>query len=961
MNRIILMKCNPLSPPRMMLSTTSRQKQIPSSSLSPALRSGPMAGSGAYPQSKFLAAIRFLLLFLSMPLIAGAATPWATTSLDSGTAAGKVSAVAVDGAGRVHTICSVPRSSPDPESSARHALVYRMRASGSSGFTAGDDESAVVDFLTPAAEPVHISIDVTDDFTVQIAMVDAAGVVFVYERPNTFNPSWGVRVVSTQASASRNGGVSLRSRGDNGATTSAVAFTRNLGGLPGGVHFSEQGGDGPWSAPIDVMTGSGTGRSPVLVNTGYNSGPRMIVSFNATENRIQAAAYAWRAPDFTVAWRAPVEIAPAFTDTRVDAEARDGLIGVAFVSNIGFSGVRVHYASDRLNALGSWEVSEVARPPVDDPLGDVGFGPNVALAFDAESNPWVAYTHDVGLTAVRRTAEIHARRLLPGIAWEDHLVDTIPPVGSGRPQTDSISLDAGDNGDPALLYERQWSLGVSTNTFARPIADPWQLKPALDPAANRSNPALSAGVDGRLHLATVRPGGQFGFHVYSFFGKTQTQESVEALGYFRLIAMTSTPDGAQHLVAVRTSDGEAATGELVYSHRPAGGAFSNPVLIESEAIAVGAVEVLPIVLRSDQAGALYVLYHQVGTGLRLLKRSRLGALWEDQFSKGLIDSTSSMDLAVRGDGGFVFPILLVSGENSFFQLWTNIDMVTGTLTEELERSFWSSGGAISDVACMILPDGRPAGAWIGGGIINFLYPRPGDVPVASELASSGNFPDSMISMATIAGESRLFVYSSMGGGTLTDLRMTPIVEPFRYRSEVREVAQPQLELASVQVQPFSLATDSAGFPVIAMSLTPDVTIPSTIYLARPADALDQDGDGIPLLLEGAHCLNLNSPDPHTLLPVSEALPGWDDVVLRHYYRTPKVVGEFVYRYEASVDLRNWFEEVTVPDLIGVFGLIPASVVDQPGCWNGGVESRYFGGFMDENQRRFTRMRVLRDR
>lgn len=902
--------------------------------------------------------IRFLLLFLSSSMIAGA-TPWSTTPLNYGNETGAVSAVAVDSAGRVHAVYSVRR----PGSlGVVHNLVYQMRSNGSSGFTPTDEGTATFDTRPTDSPPLHVSIDVTDDFTVQIAMVDTAGVVRVYEKLNPSSPTWSTTVVSTLASTDGDGGVSLRSRGDNESGSSALTFTKDIGGDSGGVQFSEQESDGSWRTPIDIFTGVGTGISPVLVNTGFRFGPRMVISYNATANRIQAAAYAARAPDFTYSWRAPVEVAPASTATRLDAEAKDALIGVAFVTNDtahGESEVRVHYASDRLDGLGSWEVSDVASPSDVDPSGLVGFGPNVALAFDAECNPWVCYTHDVGIGFDRHTAEVHARRLLLGIGWEDSLVDSIPQTGTTLGLTDSLSLATGDNGDPALLYEREKRDGLSSPTFARPVAAPWQLNPTLNPGVERSQAAFTASSDGSLHLATVKSGGLFGFRVTTFSGDSETVDGVESPGFFPFIGMTSTPDGALHVVAVRTVASADTTGLLLYFRRPSGGTFSPPSIVGGSMSTVE-VESSPIVLRSDQAGALYLLCNSTESGLRLLKSSGPGALWIDQFPPGLVDPTSCTDLAVRAGGGYAFATCTDDG--SSFTLWSNIDPVSGALIEELESHEWLLPESVSAITCMILPDGRPAGAWVDDGIIHFTYPKPDGAFEAAILTSSGTFQNPAIALRNVAGEIRLFVYSSADGGTLSDLQVTPIFEPnFRYKYQVRTLFQPQLNLAAATSQAFSVAIDSSGFPAIAMTSISLPLIPSEIYLARPADALDPDGDNIPLLLEGAHCLDFSSPDPRTLLPTGQASSSAGGVVLSYFFRSHSVKGEYVYRYEASQDLQNWFEEVDVAGGIDVSAQIPTPIPDRPGCWSNGVLSRYFGNFLDANEQRFTRLKILRDR
>ena len=147
----------------------------------------------------------------------------------------------------------------------------------------------------------------------------------------------------------------------------------------------------------------------------------------------------------------------------------------------------------------------------------------------------------------------------------------------------------------------------------------------------------------------------------------------------------------------------------------------------------------------------------------------------------------------------------------------------------------------------------------------------------------------------------------------------------------------------------------------------------TVLLARPADALDDDGDGIPLLQEEAHCLDRFSPDSGDGLPTGFASRSADGEVLMGYsVRIPLVetaspepaglrAGEFVYSYQVSTLLDNWTPETFIPGSVEVVGSAAGAITADSVCIDRGISVRYSPGFVTENPRRFSRLEVTRDR
>jgi len=118
-----------------------------------------------------------------------------------------------------------------------------------------------------------------------------------------------------------------------------------------------------------------------------------------------------------------------------------------------------------------------------------------------------------------------------------------------------------------------------------------------------------------------------------------------------------------------------------------------------------------------------------------------------------------------------------------------------------------------------------------------------------------------------------------------------------------------------------LAVDPNGFPCVALSVQTQEG--SRVFFASPADAHDQDGDGIPLVTENAHCLD-PSAESGGMLPVTKVGAFSGEISVTTDYRRPsyhrsyfeRMVGEFQYNSMLSADLNAWYEVDVYEQLIG---------------------------------------------
>jgi hypothetical protein len=98
------------------------------------------------------------------------AIEWGLSGVTAAQEAGLASAVAVDRAGQVHIVYV-------EQTASGQALRYVLRSNRPAGFDAPSTLSAVTGEST---FPVHLAVDVSPAFTVQVAVVNAGGAVLLY-------------------------------------------------------------------------------------------------------------------------------------------------------------------------------------------------------------------------------------------------------------------------------------------------------------------------------------------------------------------------------------------------------------------------------------------------------------------------------------------------------------------------------------------------------------------------------------------------------------------------------------------------------------------------------------------------------------------------------------------------------------------------------------------------------------
>ena len=906
------------------------------------------------------------LLLPLLTLTTARAVDWETNeiSLPNSTEVVAISDVAVDAAGRTHTVFV--------QNFLEGVIVYRIRQSGSAGFS--DPENVKIPSV--GAEALHVSIDVTDDYTVQVAVLDELGMVRVYEKEE-LSTTWSETLVGTLGSTEPGAGIDILSQ-----ESGAVVYSRsNSGSNAGGVRFSSQSTDGSWSTPEDIVPGSNadTGLAPTLIATGNFRQPFMVVSYNRAENRVEESSLTRTLlPPQTLSWRAPREIAPAPAATRPDAAIGNGVIGVSFVSGT----TQVRFAEFQpLGPLGfgeeAWILSNVTSGNELEAGMVQSFGPSTALTIDAAGKPWVAYTRDQASGFNVRTRDIRARRFVPGTGWELSIVEapTSPTTGNTQ-NTSALHLASGQNGDPSLIYERDAG-ATSALVFARPETAPWVIgRPeSLEEFLQTTAPGIATGPAGAVHLVSstatgFAPSTPGPSQVVTFADGEETREVLPMPGPNRAHAATVTPDGVLHVLALRTAVMTNTSGELLYFRRAPGGSFTD-----TAPVSIAGADVAPVFLECDGSGTLYAAFVPTGGGAQIHELTSGATTWE-RITSISNPSILGMDLAVRSDGGVALSYFEFSGADSGdINLRANFNPSSEELTPLFDTYLVSAGDSVpKNTTCTI---SRITGvlAIAFGSRSGITYAEQRSIP-GFDLRTIGSaaFAGATTNLVLQGVDAHLFAHTDQDGGSLTHLsfRSGDFDSPVQTErfSVPGEALAPVGSLSGIDRTALAATFDSNGFPVVAAGFARPVVVGTldTVVLARPADALDDDGDGIPLLLEAAHCLDINR--ENSFLETAQGSTSTDNegrLSLRFNFRIPSTRraeeglairrGEFVYQLEATGNLITWTNE-----RVSSGGTIDLTFTDRgPICTLGGIAAVHAPEFVSNNPRRFTRLAIRRDR
>ena len=925
-----------------------------------------------------------LLWAVSSPT-AAFAVRWNTFSVAEGEEIGRRSETVIDHAGRVH----VAYLGLDGGS-----LRYLVRPDATTGFPT---ESEQVFGIGGGNTVVHFAISVTSDFVIQVALVTSNGNLIVRERAAELGAPWQTSISATGASAAAETGISLISRGYRGARASAVVYnaTPNVAGTSPtdslGVIFREQDpATGDWSTAISLTDGARSGLNPVIVTVPEPDGTTLPLRYvfyydnlsgrllTRTNRSLQPAAQFWSSPE-TVVELQGLPVAP-------EVAVAPGRLGISYVTikNGDPQENAVWYTEpDTSGGATTWSRRRLASLADIDSAAGESIAPLSAITLDPAGGAMVVYTviaSDPPDTVFTRS--IRAVRLTPGVGWSTAEIERRNPnFPNGLQITNGISLSSGRNGDPGLFFERDTGTR-SELVFARPANEAWGVgAPAItSQIAATYGPDITAAAGGGYHLiasarsalalnqpafpivATVLPGGR------------QTAESLPITAAdFIDNAITTAPDGSLHAFSLRKNG--IFSGELEYFTRRPGANF-----LLRTASGIGEVDPrYPLSCTTDDAGGIYVAYSAF-PGSPVVVYLPPGANdWQFIYFNESVTGIGAQ-MAVRGDGGIALG-LFDPLEDAFGEVAvvTNIDLATGRRASQFSRTSVEVIGTAEDVpenvACVFGHDGFP----------RLIYGAENSVVVSVRSAGGARFEQLEVAtgiagatVAATAAGGQIHVAAQLvdNGIAHFSFPQSGLIQP----QPVFPFANPAIGLASPETVPLAITVGDDGASIIATGLLrtfvtndPVITDPRdfTVVVARPNDALDQDGDGLNLLQEEAWCSDPLKPGPGNR-PRASATRDAATGSVTHSFSTviPGVpaglrrigepaYGEFEYLIEASADLQSWRVESSSSNIL-IFGTgiaIPAI----NGCSRITTGYTYRAFFLEPNPARFSRLSVIRDR
>jgi hypothetical protein len=914
-----------------------------------------MNGRSICRVSSWAAGVSGLLLFLFLHHEAPA-LDWDSRSIALGTNAGKSCAVGVDRAGRIHTVHS-------SETTTDKVLTYSMRPTPAEGFTTVIPLSSSAD---PDSAAAHVDIDITADFTVQIAVATVGGALLVYEKTASFPGFTQTLARSGVAMGSANGGVSLVAAG-NGMSFASIAYT----GSDGSLKFIEKGAGG-WSSAASVTSGSNTGLAPALIDTfgGLivpNPLNKAIFSYNDATDQIQASYFSL----ISGTWLAPENVAPAPVFTRPDADVHLGKQGVSYTLNHGSGETRTRQVRFAEGSSGSWTLRTVATS--DEMESDFDFfGTTTGMRFDAAGNARVAYKRDSFPILALFTRDIRVRHFNPATGWERTIVDTFVSR-----YTQDLDLAANEAGDPALVHDLDPGAEDSVFSLARPVSEPWVVPATpLTSFGHTFAPGLATGPDGTVYLAAgvANQAGIFDPRTYlspRLFAFRGNQVDTVNLGSSSnphvANAVTVTPDGVVHVVSLRVTTTSSTTGDLLY-FRVVNGLVADVTAVDDGGVDTNFADRGVLRLGANADGRLYLAFTRSAGGTAILTLppgSTLGPgqrPWEQFANVGI--TSPGYDLVVRPDDGVVLAYYLAGPRT--IRCYANVDLVTGaknaTFADGLYATLAVGTPAPPNVACSLTSAGVPKIAYCNDGAIRYLS-RSGSATTAHILADG--YPDSWVDFTTAGGISNIIAQSPVDGGSLFNHSFEEAA-PSTPLSSGR-FGTPGIGFSALGGEMVATA-DASGFPFVATGLlsggAPLFLFFDDVMVCRPADALDGDGDGVPLLLENAHMMASNFPDAHHL-PDPYFI---NDLEIGFTIRTPLVNsvnfpalhrrqhGEFLYAMKRSNDLRVFMSPDAGTSLQG-----SASTEVAPGVRSSNLGLNFSPAFRTTRPRNFVRLQVTRVR
>lgn len=884
------------------------------------------------------------------------ALDWDPGSIALGLNAGKTCAVGVDRGGRLHTVHG-------SETATHRVLTYSMRPTPAQGFSTVTE---LYSTTNPDWGPAHLDIDVTGDFTVQIAVVTVGGGLIVYEKSASSASFTQTLSRVGVAMGSANGGISLLAAG-NGVSLPSLAYTATDGSLK----FIEKGSGG-WSSAATVTSGANTGLAPVLIDTfgGLivpNPLSKVIFSYNDATDQIQASYFSIIAN----AWLAPENVAPAPGVTRPDADVHFGKQGVSYTLNHGSGETRIRQVRFAEGSPGSWTLRTVASS--DEMESDFDFfGTTTGMRYDAAGNAMVAYKRDSFPILALFTRDIRARRYNPATGWER---TTVNSFAGGF--TQDLDLATNQAGDPVLVYDLDLGDDESVFQWARPVSEPW-VAPAnpLTSFAHTFAPGLATGPDGTVYLAAgvanqagiFDPRSYQSPRLFSFRGnQVQTLNLGSSSNPHVANAVTVTPDGVVHVVSLRVVNSSSTTGDLLY-FRVVDGMVADVTLVDDGGSEINIADRGVLRLGANAAGRLYLAFTRSAGGTAILTLppgSPLGPgqrPWEQFANVGV--TSPGYDLVVRPDDGVILSYYQSGTRN--IRCYGNVNLATGaknaTFSDDLYVILSVGTPVPPNIACSLTSAGVPKLAYCNDGTIFYLS-RSGSGATGVILADG--YPGAWVDFTTAAGISNITAQSTVDGGSLFNYRFEEAT-PSTPLSSGR-FGTPGIGFSSLGGE-LVATPDASGFPFVVTGLlsggAPLFLFFDDVMLCRPADALDDDGDGVPLLLENAHMMASNFPDA-PLLPDPYFI---HDLEIGFTVRTPLLnsvnfpamhrvqYGEYIYAMKRSDDLRVFRS----PDA-GTSFQGSATTQVAPGVRSSNIGLNFSPSFRTSKPRNFVRLQVTRAR
>ena len=873
--------------------------------------------------------------------------------------------VAVDRAGREHLVAFVTDASGGRVSYVRQDHNPAVPPAPVTLLTA----------TTSAERVVHLSIDVSPNFAVVIAMITEGGALKIFEKGASQGSFSKVVDEGSVALGTTSGGVSIVAAG-NGFSFHSAAYTASNGSL----RFIQNSLSG-WTTQV-VTSASNTGLAPALSDTYGGSlapivTPRIIVSYDDAAKQVQASYYSL----LSNSWQAPVPIETVSGFTRPDVDVFRGKLGVSYETSTTSGSTSTFLVRYAENSAASWALQTVASSSE---LGSLEFFDNTTcMRFDAAGNPMVSYQRDVFPVFALYTLDLRLRRYLPGIGWE---LNTVYDHDDGFTRVHKLVTDGA--GDPVVASLVK-SLGGGNSYVAlfQAASRPWscQVPPTLSNGhAHTFAPALATGPDGTTYLVAgvanqssiFDPRSYLQPRLYAFKGSHTTETVIpSSLNPHVANAIAVGSDGVVHVVTLRVTSTSSVSGDLLY-FRIVDGIATHSVAVDESGTAVGIASRNPIRLGIDDAGQLYLGYGRAAGGAALATLPPGSNLSPGQLPWTTVTTasgaTGGTDLVVRGDGGYCFAYFNQSDRT--IRSFSNVSLIDGHPVSPPQSSLVAtlSAGSINplNVACTFGHAQKPVFATCEAADAVRIYVKGALGIFAYDVSSGVPTPSTYVDLLYRDGFYDLCYSNATDGGSLYHVRMphggflSPTMEG--------RICQPGVGPSGLGGD-LVASYDAHGFPWMTHGFVaggaPLFLFFDDILLARPADSLDLDDDGIPLLSEDAHCLANNFPDSHLLLPQSFVTNNGTNVAVGYSFRHPFVnssfgvpygtmqFGDFRYTLTTSEDL-SYFDT----PLIGA-GSPLGTILPPPadGVGMRGFQASFTPTFRSTHPHYFARLTVSRER